>query len=73
MNLHTNPDGFLLGGHFFSSMEQLEEACFYDPGLEDEYCEMQEKNTYLARVKEDVDRYYRFAESEYGDGNSSYL
>ena len=67
MNPLERHNGFVVGGRHFETLEELEEACYDSPELEEDFNEMY----YLNCVKEDINTYYRLAELNYGDGDYS--
>lgn len=66
MDLIKQHDGYWLGGCHFNTYEELEEACFENPGLADEHDEL----CCAAGSRVAVDTYFLMAEIEYGDGNA---
>lgn len=65
MNLQINRSGFDIGVSQYESIEALEEDCFYNPELEEEF----DRLMYLRKVREEIDSYYIMAELEYDDVN----
>lgn len=65
MNLLKQHNGYWVGGCHFDTIEDLEDACFENPELADEYDEL----CCIAGSRAAVDTYFLMAEIEYGDGN----
>lgn len=65
MNLQINRSGFDIGVSQYETIETLEEDCFCNTEIEEEF----DRLMYLRNVREEIDPYYIMAELEYGDGN----